>query len=159
MTNEYARLLAEVKERVRAAQYAAFRAVNKELVALYWDIGRMISERQIAGVHGDAVVEQLAADLRVEFPAVGGFSRRNVFYIREFYLTYRDLPKVQPLVAQIGWTHNALGLGWAAVGLNAYSKGVSLGLFQAPPWKVKEQKGASSKMDVDLIRKMASALP
>jgi len=110
MTNEYARLLAEVKERVRAAQYAAFRAVNKELVALYWDIGRMISERQIAGMHGDAVVEQLAADLRVEFPAVGGFSRRNVFYIREFYLTYRDLPKVQPLVAQIGWTHNLIVL-------------------------------------------------
>jgi predicted nuclease of restriction endonuclease-like (RecB) superfamily len=110
MTNEYARLLAEVKERVRAAQYAAFRAVNKELVALYWDIGRMISERQIAGMHGDAVVEQLAADLRVEFPAVGGFSRRNVFYIREFYLAYRDLPKVQPLVAQIGWTHNLIVL-------------------------------------------------
>ena len=47
MTNEYARLLAEVKERVRAAQYAAFRAVNKELVVLYWDIGRMISKRQV----------------------------------------------------------------------------------------------------------------
>jgi predicted nuclease of restriction endonuclease-like (RecB) superfamily len=110
MTNEYALLLAEVKERVRAAQYAAFRAVNKELVALYWDIGRMISERQIAGVHGDAVVEQLASDLRMEFPAVSGFSRRNVFYIREFYLAYRDLPKVQPLVAQIGWTHNLIVL-------------------------------------------------
>ena len=110
MTNEYALLLAEVKERIRAAQYAAFRAVNKELVALYWDIGRMISERQIAGVHGDAVVEQLASDLRMEFPAVSGFSRRNVFYIREFYLAYRDLPKVQPLVAQIGWTHNLIVL-------------------------------------------------
>jgi len=110
MTNEYALLLAEVKERIRAAQYAAFRAVNKELVALYWDIGWMISERQIAGVHGDAVVEQLASDLRMEFPAVSGFSRRNVFYIREFYLAYRDLPKVQPLVAQIGWTHNLIVL-------------------------------------------------
>jgi predicted nuclease of restriction endonuclease-like (RecB) superfamily len=84
--------------------------VNKELVALYWDIGRMISERQIAGVHGDAVVEQLASDLWMEFPAVSGFSRRNVFYIREFYLAYRDLPKVQPLVAQIGWTHNLIVL-------------------------------------------------
>ena len=60
----YVALLTEVKERVRAAQYAALRAVNKELVTLYRDIGRLISERQIAGVHGDAVVEQLAADLR-----------------------------------------------------------------------------------------------
>jgi len=110
MTNEYARLLVEVKERVRAAQYAAFRAVNRELVALYWDIGEMISKRQIAGMHGDAVVEQLATDLRMEFPGVGGFSRRNVFYMREFYLAYRDLPKVQPLVAQIGWTHNLIVL-------------------------------------------------
>ena len=106
MTNEYADLLAEVKERVRAAQYTAFRAVNKELVALYWDIGRMISERQVTGMHGDAVVEQLASDLRMEFPGVGGFSRRNVFYMWEFYIAYRDLPKVQPLVAQIGWTQN-----------------------------------------------------
>jgi len=110
MTNEYARLLAEVKERVRAAQYAAFRAVNKELVALYWDIGRMISKRQVTGMHGDAVVEQLATDLRMEFPGVGGFSRRNVFYMREFYIAYRDLPKVQPLVAQIGWTQNLIVL-------------------------------------------------
>jgi predicted nuclease of restriction endonuclease-like (RecB) superfamily len=84
--------------------------VNKELVALYWDIGRMISKRQIAGMHGDAVVEQLATDLRMEFPGVGGFSRRNVFYMREFYLAYRDLLKVQPLVAQIGWTHNLIVL-------------------------------------------------
>ncbi len=107
-SNDYACLLAEVKERVRASRYAALKAVNKELVGLYWDIGRMIVERQADGAYGDAIVEQLAHDLRVEFPAVSGFSRRNVFYMREFYLLYRDLPKVQPLVAQIGWTHNLL---------------------------------------------------
>ena len=82
--------------------------MNKELVVLYWDIGQMISNRQITGMHGDAVVERLAADLRMEFPGVGGFSRRNVFYMREFYISYRDLPKVQPLVAQIGWTQNLI---------------------------------------------------
>lgn len=49
-----------------------------------------------------------AADLRQEFPGVSGYSRRNVFYMREFYLAYCDLPKVQPLVAQIGWTHNLI---------------------------------------------------
>ncbi len=108
MPSDYAGLLAEVKERVRAARYAALKAVNKELVGLYWDIGRMIAERQADGAYGDAIVEQLAHDLRVEFPGVSGFSRRNVFYMREFYLLYRDLPKVQPLVAQIGWTHNLL---------------------------------------------------
>jgi predicted nuclease of restriction endonuclease-like (RecB) superfamily len=56
--------------------------------------------------HGAAIAERLADDLRDAFPDVGGFSRRNVFYMREFYLLYRDDAKVQPLVAQIGWSHN-----------------------------------------------------
>ena len=103
---EYALLLAEVKERVRSAQYTALRAVNTELVGLYWDIGRMIVDRQTDAEHGSAIAEQLAYDLRAEFPGISGFSRRNVFYMREFYLLYRDDERVQPLVAQIGWTHN-----------------------------------------------------
>ena len=100
--HDYGTLLNEIKERVRAAQYEALRAVNKELVALYWDIGRMICGRQMAAAHGDSVVEQLAQDLCREFPGMSGFSRRNILYMREFYLAYRDAEKVQPLVAQIG---------------------------------------------------------
>ena len=103
---DYVGLLAEVKERVLSARYAALKSVNKELVGLYWDIGRMIVERQVDSAHGDAIVERLTRDLQAEFPRLSGFSRRNVFYMREFYLVYRGLPKVQPLVAQIGWTHN-----------------------------------------------------
>lgn len=106
LPDDYAALLADVKERVRAAQYKALRAVNKELVALYWEIGRLIVERKMDAKHGQAVAEQLAADLRTEFPGVSGFSRRNIFYMRELYVTYADLRKVQPLVAQIGWSHN-----------------------------------------------------
>ena len=103
---EYGRLLADIKERVRSAQYDALRAVNKELVALYWDIGRMIADRQMDAGHGDSIVEQLAEDLRREFPGMAGFSRRNIFYMREFYTVYGHNPKVQPMVAQIAWTHN-----------------------------------------------------
>lgn len=106
LPEDYASLLAEVKARVQAAQYDALRAVNKELVALYWDIGSLIADRQTDAVHGTAIAEQLAADLRMEFPGISGYSRRNIFYMREFYLAYRDRTKVQPLVAQIGWTHN-----------------------------------------------------
>ena len=102
----YGPLLAQVKERVRAAQYAALKAVNTELVGLYWDIGHMIVEQQKDAAHGAAIAERLADDLRAEFPGVSGFSRRNVFYMREFYLGYCENPKVQPLVAQIGWSHN-----------------------------------------------------
>ena len=103
---DYASLLAEVKERVRAAQYDALKAVNKELVALYWDIGRMVTERQAAGAHGAAVVKRLAADLQLEFPGIIGFSWRNLFNMSEFFTAYRDKPKLQPLVAIIGWTQN-----------------------------------------------------
>lgn len=110
LPSDYGQLLADIKARVRSAQLAAFRAVNKELVAMYWDIGRMIVERKMDAAHGDAVAERLAEDLRAEFPGIAGFSRRNVFYMREFYVAYRDLPKVQPLVALIGWTHNLIVL-------------------------------------------------
>lgn len=103
---EYASLLAEVKERVRAAQYDALKAVNKELVTLYWDIGRMVTERQAAGAHGTAVVKRLAADLQVEFPGMVGFSWRNLFYMSEFFTAYCNKPKLQPWVAIIGWTQN-----------------------------------------------------
>jgi predicted nuclease of restriction endonuclease-like (RecB) superfamily len=106
--SDYGRLFAEIKERVRSAQYDALRAVNKELTALYWDIGQIIAELLSDASHGEAIVEKLAHDLRTEFPGISGFSRRNMFYMREFHLAYRDSAKVQPLVAQIGWTHNLI---------------------------------------------------
>ena len=106
LPDDYGILLGEIKERIRVAQYEALRAVNKELVRLNWDIGRIIIERQTNAIHGAAIAEQLAADLQREFPGLSGFSRHNIFYMREFYLAYRDVPKVQPLVAQIGWSHN-----------------------------------------------------
>lgn len=108
LPSDYNSLLLAVKERVRSAQYAALKAVNSELVGLYWDIGRMIVERQADAKHGLAVAEHLAKDLRAEFPGIGGFSRRNVFYMREFFLIYRHDERVQPLVAQIGWSHNLI---------------------------------------------------
>jgi predicted nuclease of restriction endonuclease-like (RecB) superfamily len=103
---DYSQLLIEVKERVRSAQYDALKAVNKELVGLYWDIGKMIVQRQADAEHGNAIAEQLSKDLQKEFPGIAGFSRRNIFYMREFFLLYSDDERVQPLVAQIGWTHN-----------------------------------------------------
>jgi predicted nuclease of restriction endonuclease-like (RecB) superfamily len=104
--SEYRHLLAEVKARIQTAQTEACRAVNKELVALYWDIGKMIGDRQLAGAHGDKVVKKLAADLQSEFPGVSGFSWRNLFYMSEFHAAYCGSSKLQPLVATIGWSHN-----------------------------------------------------
>jgi hypothetical protein len=84
----YTELVAAIKQRVRAAQYEALRAVNQELVALYWDIGRMIQERQSTERWGRSVVERLAADLRAEFPGIVGFSASNLWRMK---LVRRDL--------------------------------------------------------------------
>ena len=75
---DYAVLLNDIKQRIRSAQYEALKAVNKELISLYWDIGRIIVERQKEETWGKSVVEQLAKDLQAEFPGIHGFSTRNI---------------------------------------------------------------------------------
>jgi len=108
LSGDYAALLTEVKERVRSAQYEALKAVNKELVTLYWDIGKLIAERQNREGWGKSVVERLANDLQNEFPGVRGFSVQNLWYMRQFYLEYYDNEKLQPLVGEISWTKNLI---------------------------------------------------
>lgn len=104
----YASLFNEIKQRIRSAQYEAFKTVNKQLVSLYWDIGRMILARQKEEARSRAIVERLAHDLQKEFPGIKGFSSRNIWYMRKFYLSYRDNKKLQPLVAEISWSHNLI---------------------------------------------------
>lgn len=105
---DYAALLTEVRARIQAAQYAALRAVNKELVGLYWDIGQLIVARQQTEGWGKAVVQQLAADLQASFPGTGGFSASNLWRMKGFFETYRGATKLAPLVREIGWSHNLL---------------------------------------------------
>src|SRR5437867_76887 len=83
----YAELLADVKSRIRAAQVKAALAVNRELIALYWEIGGAIVRRQKAEGWGQSVVDRLAGDLQREFPGESGFSPRNIWFMRSFYLT------------------------------------------------------------------------
>ena len=104
----YPGLLKEIKERVRSAQYEALKTVNKELISLYWDIGRIIVERQKGASWGKSVVERLSIDLQNEFPGISGFSPRNIWRMRDFYITYGENQKLTPLVAEISWTHNLM---------------------------------------------------
>lgn len=107
-TASYGALLAELKTRIHQAQYAALRAVNKELTALYWDIGELINERQEAEGWGKSVVENISADLRREFGEKSGFSVQNLWYMRKFYREYREHPNLQPLAGEISWTKNTV---------------------------------------------------
>ncbi|UJS04716.1 PDDEXK nuclease domain-containing protein [Cylindrospermopsis raciborskii] len=102
---EYSQLLLEVKERVRTAQYAALKAVNTQLVGLYWDMGKMIVERQKDSGWGKSVVERLSADLQEKFPGIRGFSVQNLWYMRQYYLEFSGDEKLQPLVGEIAWAH------------------------------------------------------
>jgi predicted nuclease of restriction endonuclease-like (RecB) superfamily len=105
---EYTDFLLEVKERIRSAQYEALKKVNKELIGLYWDIGRMIVERQGKHKWGKSIVENLAKDLQSEFIGISGFSTQNLWYMRQFYVSYNGDKKLQPLVGEIGWSHNVI---------------------------------------------------
>lgn len=104
----YVVLLEEIKGRIRAAQVRATLAVNRELVSLYWQIGREILARQEDSGWGARVVERLASDLRREFPGMRGLSRTNLLYMRSFAEAYGGDPVVHQLVGQIPWGHSTV---------------------------------------------------
>ena len=82
--NEYILFVKDIKERIRISQYEALKTVNKELINLYWDIGKKIAEKQKKYNWGMSIVENLAKDLQKEFPGIKGFSSRNIWNMRNF---------------------------------------------------------------------------
>ena len=103
---DYKAFLIEIKGRIKKAQIKAAVAVNTELIHLYWEIGRLILDRQKTAFWGDQILDNLAVDLRLSFPEMRGFSRRNLYYMRRFAESFPQF--VQQAVAQIPWGHNVL---------------------------------------------------
>ncbi len=101
----YVDWLADLKTRIHTAQQRATLAVNRELVLLYWQIGRDILARQAAQGWGAKVIERLAQDLRAAFPDMKGFSPRNLKYMRAFAEAWPDAEFVQEVLAQLPWYH------------------------------------------------------
>ena len=104
----YVELLEQLKTRIRSARLQAILAVNRDLIQLYWEIGRTILERQEREGWGAKVIERLAADLRHEFPDMRGLSRANLFYMRAFAGAYQDEQFVQQAAGQLPWYHNVV---------------------------------------------------
>src|SRR5665213_1785757 len=106
----YPQFLAEIKARIAAARTRAVLAVNSELIKLYWEIGRDILEREQREGWGSGVINRLASDLRREFPAITGFSRSNLHYMRSFAeawpLVGGSEEIVQQPVGQLPWGQN-----------------------------------------------------
>jgi predicted nuclease of restriction endonuclease-like (RecB) superfamily len=96
----------DLKARIRQAQVRTALAVNRELVLLYWNIGREILQRQQSQGWGAKIIERLSRDLRLEFPEMKGFSRANLLYMRAFAEACPNEQFVQQVVGQIPWGHN-----------------------------------------------------
>lgn len=101
----YAEWLADLKGRIHTAQQRATLAVNRELVLLYWQLGRDILARQTEAGWGAKVIERLAHDLRTAFPDMKGFSPRNLKYMRAFAGAWPDAEFVQAVLARLPWYH------------------------------------------------------
>ena len=98
--------LLSLKTRIHTAQQQATLAVNRELVLLYWQIGREILTRQATQGWGAKVIDRLAHDLRVAFPDMKGFSPRNLKYMRSFAQSWGNSEFVQEVLAQLPWYHH-----------------------------------------------------
>ena len=101
---EYLHFKDEITARIRSAQYEALKAVNREMIALYWEIGKRITEQQTALGWGKSVVENLSRDIQKEFPGIQGFGVRNMWDMARFYAEYQSNEFLQPLVAEISWS-------------------------------------------------------
>jgi len=105
-TEAYAAWLTALKTRIRETRVRAALAVNTELVSLYWQIGRDIIERQVQHGWGAKIVDQLARDLRVEFPGSRGFSSANLRYMKAFAEAWPDTAICQRVVGKLPWGQN-----------------------------------------------------
>jgi predicted nuclease of restriction endonuclease-like (RecB) superfamily len=93
---------------IRTSRSRALAAVNTALVDLYWRVGEYISRKLESTAWGEGVVEALASYIAQRHPGLSGFTRANLFRMRQFYDTYRSDEKVAPLVRQLPWSHNLL---------------------------------------------------
>lgn len=106
---KYSAWFETIKQKILSARLKAAVTVNTQLLEVYWELGREIVATQKQAAWGDAVLDQLALDLRLSFPDIRGFSKRNLYAIRQWYLFFSTASEFVPqAVAQIPWGHNRL---------------------------------------------------
>ena len=91
---------------IETARENAYKKVNEELILMYRDIGKFISEQSANAAYGDAFVQQLAGFFEKNYPDLKGFNRRGLYRMKQFYELYKDEEKVSPLVTQLSWTNH-----------------------------------------------------
>jgi predicted nuclease of restriction endonuclease-like (RecB) superfamily len=98
----------EIIQLIKQSRTNAIKAVNAELINLYWNIGEYISKKIAQSEWGDSVVTEIANFIKTHEPEIKGFSDKNIWRMKQFYETYKDFPKLSPLVREISWTNNLL---------------------------------------------------
>jgi len=98
----------EVISLIKTARYNAYKAVNTELINLYWEIGKYITTRTQSEGWGKATVQQLAQVIQSQEPDLKGFSDKNLWRMKQFYEAYCNFPKLSPLVRELSWTNNVI---------------------------------------------------
>jgi len=104
-SDDYLEIVSNIKNQIKTVQYKAMLNANHELIMLYWNIGAIINQNR---KWGNKFIENLARDIKLEFPSVSGYSTRNLKYMSKLALEYSDSEFVQQLVAQIPWGHNII---------------------------------------------------
>lgn len=108
LTNEYKGTLELIRQEIHSARFHVARTITKEHILLYWKIGKIISEKQQEQGWGKSIVEKISGDLQKEYPESSGYSARNIWDMRRFYVRYSGNEKLRQLVAEIPWGQNLL---------------------------------------------------
>ena len=99
--NEILAIIQQAKER-------AFRAINQELISMYWEIGKYVSEKVKSNAWGKSIVSEFSDFVKQQYIGIRGFSSQNIWRMKQYYETYNDNEKLSPVVREIPWTHNVL---------------------------------------------------
>ena len=106
--SDYAEAFTEIVAIIERARENAFRAVNRLLISMYWDVGKYISNKVNENEWGKSTVKEFAFFMQANYPEIKGFSASNVWRMRQFYEFYHENEKLAPLVREISWTNNLM---------------------------------------------------
>jgi len=98
----------EVIRLIQQSKHAAVKSINMELINLYWEIGKYIYDKIQSSQWGQGIIKELAEYISKTEPNSSGYSDKNLWRMKQFYETYKDFPKLSPLVRELSWTHNLL---------------------------------------------------
>ncbi|NMG11182.1 PDDEXK nuclease domain-containing protein [Brasilonema sp. UFV-L1] len=107
LPSSYPQFLSDLKRRIQEARYLSLKAINKESIALYWDTGKMLSQKVEKEKWGSNVVDRVSQDIKLEFPGIKGYSKDNLWRMKKFYETYKE-SKLAPVAQEIPWSQNVI---------------------------------------------------